>query len=299
MEMLSGSRRLIWPAISLALELALGLSGYHSPVLADALLVLTLVLLIVAVWPWLSRVRIRLAVLPNPHNPLSQRHPEELSSIPQLNRENTELREANQDLQRALNEAKAGFENREDEARELRQKLEYGEKLPSFPRLADDPTFSRVLDHVHELRPSIRDTLAGADQVWAHLSAMIVERAEAPPWKSLSWRLDRLNATERLHLGRVISALEAVLQYRHDPRPYLAGAYICYRKWRDQMADVADTFGHPLGLTPGAIPWFAAERRFLEDLRRKLEVPGLAAVREVIAEYDKKHGPLKDLSQVR
>lgn len=157
--------------------------------------------------------------------------------------------------------------------------------------------FQRMLDHVHELKPSLRDTIAGADQVWAHLSTMIRALADSLPWKIMSWRLDRLDATEHKHLEQVFNSLERTLENGEDPRPFLAGTYTCYRKWRDQMADVADIFGHSLALTPGSIPWQTAERRFLDELRRKLQVPVLQAVQKVINEYDQKSGPPQDLSR--
>jgi len=45
----------------------------------------------------------------------------------------------------------------------------------------------------------------------------------------------------------------------------------------------------------GAIEWRDAERRFLEILERKLELPGLENAKQARHIYDEKHGPLEDI----
>jgi hypothetical protein len=57
----------------------------------------------------------------------------------------------------------------------------------------------------------------------------------------------------------------------------------------------ARAFGHPVGPVIGAIEWRDAERRFLEILERKLEIPGLENVKEARHNYDEKHGSVEDI----
>jgi hypothetical protein len=216
-----------------------------------------------------------------------------------LTDEVAKLRADNGQLRHQLDNAKDAVHNRETWARSCHQKQEYGEKLPEFGPL-DPAVFREMCAAVHELKPSLRETLAGADAVWAHLAAQTRFHAGDLLGDLRIWRVDRLEQTERRYFERVANALERVLENREgDPRPYIAGTYSRYRQWRREMAEVAAIIGGAgsLSFTPGYIPWMAAEKRFLEALKDKLARPELEPVQEVIDAYVAAHGPPEDLSK--
>jgi hypothetical protein len=175
------------------------------------------------------------------------------------------------------------------------ERLVFGETLPE-PQPQGRATFQQVFSGLYELRPSLRSVVAETDRVWSNLSAMIRAQESDHRWRMLVWRLSRLERGERGQFAQAANALDTVLEARQgDPRPYLAAVYNTYRRWRNQIAEVGLAFGHPVALVNGAIEWRDAERRFLEILERKLEVPELDAVRQARLVYDEKHGPLEDI----
>lgn len=221
------------------------------------------------------------------------------SPLEQQTAENETLRSENSRLRGRLENAEAAVYNREVLLIPCHQREKYGQELPSFTPLEPEAN-KQMLSGAHELKPSLRDTLAGAGAVWDYLAAQIRFHKGDREWDLFVWRLDRVENAERRYLEQVANALERVLENREeDPRPFLAGTYFRYRQWRDEMARVAAMFGGSgsLAFTVGSIQWMAAERRFLEELRKKLARPELEAVGKVISAYDEANGAMEDLSK--
>jgi len=220
--------------------------------------------------------------------------PKEHDLLSQQASEAETLRGENRNLTAQLDGLRNHSEYLEGVARSYSQKLTFGEELPE-PRPLDPVDFRHMVSGLHELRPSLKDTLAGTNAVWSHLAADIRAREFDHQWRMLAWRLGRLEKSERRQFEQAVSAFETVLEVRKgDPRPYLAGIYNTYRRWRDQIRDVAQAFGRPIGAIGGAIEWRDAERRFLEILERKLATPELKVVKDARDAYDDTHGPLDD-----
>ena len=184
----------------------------------------------------------------------------------------------------------------ESVSREHAEKLTFGERLPE-PKHHDRTAFQQAFSGLYELRPSLRAVVTETDRVWSNLSAMIRARESEHQWRMLVWRLDRLERGERSQFAQAANAFETVLENREgDPRPYLTAVYNTYRRWRNQIAEVGLAFGgHPVAPVSGAIEWRDAERRFLEILERKLEIPGLETVKQARYLYDERHGSLEDI----
>jgi hypothetical protein len=192
-----------------------------------------------------------------------------------------------------LHEAEAGWKNGQDRSTELYQAQQYGESLPTFYTLGE-AAYREAVSRVHELLPDLNAMTTGARSVWAHLANLARQQGDSSPIGQL---VDRMEAAEYGDFIRVANGLAGQLQNGDDPRPYLAGTYTRYRRWRDALAKLSAMTGHPVNATPGYIEWSDAEKRFMYELTKKLAIPALEAVRRTVRDYDQEHGPIKPLNQ--
>ena len=154
---------------------------------------------------------------------------------------------------------------------------------------------SEAREMLRELRPSVTDMMAGADESWRHL-ADIVPSFGIATRQPLSAFMEHVNAGERDAARRAADDFLTVLHGKGDPRPLAAKTYTAYRQWRAQVLELARMMNHPIRMTRGFSKWKEGDDHFLKIIREKLNGHGLETVRQEVTTYDDQHGPPGPLS---
>lgn len=163
------------------------------------------------------------------------------------------------------------------------QELTYGRVL-SDAQVLDTNEYAAMRHSLQELKPSLMRLLTAANGTW---TGMLQLTGGLDENSALAWLLWYFRNYPALHsVNAMRDFLRFVDSKERDPRPYLAGAYLCYKDWREWLLRLVAMLERRPDELPGYVEWLIAEDEFLAELEKKLSIALLASVKKELGVSD-------------